>query len=92
MGGEFDVIFKDLLEILVCPESHQTLTPADAATIARLERRRAEGTLKNRAGKPVADPIQHALIREDRRIAYPIVDSIPIMLIDEGIPLDQLDS
>jgi len=30
------------------------------------------------------------LIRADRKILYPIRDNIPVMLIEEGIPLEQI--
>ena len=31
------------------------------------------------------------LVREDRTILYPVRDDIPIMLVDESIPLDSSD-
>ena len=49
------------------------------------------GTLKNRAGEPVTEPVDGGLIREDGAYIYLIRDDIPIMLIDEAIPADQLD-
>jgi uncharacterized protein YbaR (Trm112 family) len=82
----------DLLEILVCPETHQKLRPADAALVERLRERQAQGRLLNRAGKPVAEAPDAALVREDGQFAYLVVDQIPIMLIDEAIPLEQLAS
>jgi uncharacterized protein len=30
------------------------------------------------------------LIRPDQKILYPIREGIPVMLIEEGIPLDQV--
>ena len=45
------------------------------------------GTLVNRAGRPVPPPLQDLLVRDDGRVAYPVRDDIPIMLIDESIDL-----
>ena len=47
----------------------------------------AAGQLQNRAGQPVKEPIDGGLVREDKRFLYPIRQNIPVMLIDEAIPL-----
>ena len=80
-------ISQELLDILVCPESRQSLTLATAEEVAGINQRIARGELTNRAGAVVAQEIESALIREDRRYFYPIRDEIPIMLIDEAIGL-----
>ncbi len=49
-----------------------------------------EGSLVNRGGESVQEPIDGGLVREDGRILYPIRDDIPVMLIDEAIELDRL--
>ena len=77
----------ELLSILVCPETHQPVKPADAALLSKLNARIAAGELKNRQGNPVTEPIQEALVREDGKCLYIVSDSIPIMLIDERIDL-----
>lgn len=84
-----DVIAPDLLEILVCPETHQKLRIADAALTERLRELQRGGKLLNRDGKPLAEAPDAALVREDGQFAYAIIDQIPIMLIEEGIPLAQ---
>jgi uncharacterized protein YbaR (Trm112 family) len=81
-------ISKDLLDILLCPDSKQSLTLADATLLETLNQRIRQGTLQNRGGTVVSAPIDGGLVREDRRYLYPIRDDIPIMLIDEAIPLD----
>ena len=78
---------KDLLEILCCPETHQPFQLADASFVADLNSKIKSGQIKNRAGKPIAEPIDSAYIRQDRKFAYPIRNNIPVLLIDEGIPL-----
>ena len=47
----------------------------------------AAGQLKNRANEPVKEKIDGGLVRQDRKFLYPIRGDIPIMLIDEAIPL-----
>jgi uncharacterized protein YbaR (Trm112 family) len=81
------MIAPDLLKILVCPETHQPLAPADAAVIESLNRRIPAGQVTNRAGHKVTEPVEGGLIREDGKLLYPIRNNLPIMLIDEGIPL-----
>ena len=79
----------DLLAILVCPETHQPLHAAPDALLAKLQALQKEGRLLNRAGKPVADPPEAALVREDGKVAYLVVEEIPVMLIEEGVMLEQ---
>ena len=77
----------ELLKILCCPETHETLTLADALRIDRLNQQIAAGQLRNRAGQPVTEKLDGGLIRADRRFLYPIRQDIPVLLIDEAIPL-----
>ncbi|MBN2310124.1 MAG: hypothetical protein JXR94_14210 [Candidatus Hydrogenedentes bacterium] len=84
------MVDPELLKILVCPENKTPVTVADDALIAKANAAIEAGTLKNRAGEAVDPKIDGGLIREDRAYLYPIRDDIPIMLIDEAIPLDQL--
>ena len=78
---------EELLGILVCPETKESVSLADQALVDKLNAAQAAGTLKNRAGDLVREKMDGGLIREDKVYLYPIVDGIPIMLIDEGIPL-----
>jgi uncharacterized protein YbaR (Trm112 family) len=84
-------INKELLDILACPETKQSLTLAEADLLATLNERISQGKLTNRSGQPVTEAIDGGLVRADRRYLYPIRDEIPIMLIDEAIPLEDLD-
>ena len=81
------MIDPGLLKILCCPQTHQSVTEAEASLVAELNSRVASGTLKNGAGKQVTDRLDGALVRADRAVAYPIRNRIPILLIEEGIPL-----
>ena len=80
-----------LLESLVCPQDRKPLALADPALLLRLNRAIAAGSVKNHGGRAVEGPVQAALVRKDRTLLYPIIDEIPVLLVDEGIALDQLD-
>lgn len=80
-------IDQDLLEILVCPDSRQPLTPADGALLARLNGEIRGRRLRNRGGEVVESEIREGLVREDGRYLYVVDDDIPIMLIDQSIEL-----
>lgn len=47
-----------------------------------------KGEVQNRGEQKVEQPIDGGLVREDGAYLYPIQDDIPIMLIDEAIPLE----
>jgi uncharacterized protein YbaR (Trm112 family) len=81
------VIDKDLLEILACPETHQPLALADAATVDALNASIAAGEATDVGGEPVSEAIEGGLIREDGKVVYPIRASIPVLLIQAGLPI-----
>ena len=80
-----------LLEILVCPQTKQPVKVAGADLMERVNQAVAAGTLKNRGGETVRDPISEGLVREDGGVLYPVRDDIPVMLLDEAIPLEDLN-
>jgi uncharacterized protein YbaR (Trm112 family) len=81
------MIAAELLNLLCCPENHQPLAVADAALVESLNGRIATGEIRNRAGHPVTERIDGGLIRDDRKYLYPIRGTVPVLLIDEAIPL-----
>ena len=81
---------KDLLAILCCPETKQAVALADEQLIRKVNGAIERGVLKNKAQKPVTEKLDGGLIRSDNKILYPVREDIPVMLIDEGIPLDQV--
>jgi uncharacterized protein YbaR (Trm112 family) len=87
--GAADMIDKELLEILCCPETKQDLTLIQGTTINRLNDLIKEGKLTNRAGETVKEPMDAGLLREDKKFLYMIREDIPIMLIDQAIPYDE---
>jgi len=84
------MIDKELLEILACPENHTALRVADDQLLADLNRAIAAGEVQDRAGRTVEGPLEGGLVREDRTLLYAVIDNIPVLLIDEGIPLGQI--
>lgn len=86
------MVDKELLDILCCPETKQDLTLIEGAVISRFNDRIKQGTLKNRAGETVKEPMDAGLLREDKKYLYMIREDIPIMLIDEAIPYDESSS
>ena len=80
-------IDKDLLAILCCPETKQDVSLAADALIGGLNERIAKGEVKNKAGQTVTEKLDGGLIRADKKILYPIRQDIPVMLIEEGIPM-----
>jgi uncharacterized protein YbaR (Trm112 family) len=85
------MVAKELLDILCCPETKQELSLVEGEIIERINKRIKEGSLKNRGGETIKEPIDSGLLREDRKFLYPIREDIPIMLIDEAIAFEAFD-
>jgi uncharacterized protein YbaR (Trm112 family) len=83
------MIRPELLKMLVCPENKSELAAASSELVGRINRAIAAGQLTNKAGNKVERPLDGGLVRADGAVLYPIVDGIPMMLVDEAIPLAQ---
>ena len=83
------MIQKDLLKILVCPESRQPLKEAESALIERLNAAIAAKDLKTVGGKRVTEALEEALVREDGKLVYPLRQGIPVLLSEEGLPVPE---
>lgn len=77
-------INAELLKILVCPENKSRVRPLGIEELSELNKRIESGKIRSRNGVVINKPIEGALIREDGKVVYPIRESIPIMLIEEG--------
>ena len=87
------MIDKELLDIIVCPETKQDLVLAEPGLIEKINQLIGKGELRNRSKQTVTEKIDGGLIRkEDRKYLYPIRDDIPILLIDESISLEELSN
>jgi uncharacterized protein YbaR (Trm112 family) len=81
--------YQSLLGVLRCPETRQELRVAEPGLVRELNARAARGALKNRAGQAVGEALDSGLIRADGQFLYPIRRNVPVMLMDEALPLAQ---
>lgn len=84
------MVDKELLEMLCCPETKEDVSLVTGALIEGLNRKIESGGLKNRGGEIVKEKLDSGLLRADGKFLYPIREDIPIMLIDEAIPVEGL--
>jgi uncharacterized protein YbaR (Trm112 family) len=80
-------VAPDLVEILVCPETKQTVRLATAAELSSVNEKVRAGTLRSRGGEAVKSELVEALIRADGKILYPVDDGIPVMLVEDSVEL-----
>jgi uncharacterized protein YbaR (Trm112 family) len=83
-------ISEDLLQILCCPRTKVPVGMLPAEQLAKLNEAISKGGVKNYDGSPVEGPLQEGLVTEDGKTVYRIDDSIPVMLVDQGISTDQV--
>ena len=81
------MVDKELLELIVCPETHQALREATREELAAWNARISRGELRNRAGTALKVPLEEALVREDGRVLYPVLDGIPMLITEEAVPI-----
>jgi len=82
-------IDSELLSILCCPETKQAVKLVDDTLLSMVNDQIRRGNVRNRGEVVVAETLTGGLLRADGKILYPIVDDIPVMLIEEGIPIDR---
>ena len=81
---------KRLLTILRCPVSHKGLSEAKRDQLDRINAAIAAGELSNHDGSKLEKPLDQALVTDDGKRVYPIVDDIPVLLEGESISMEQL--
>jgi uncharacterized protein YbaR (Trm112 family) len=85
------MIAKELLDVLCCPETKEDVSVVESSMVDKINSQIAVGKVKNRSGKPVSEKIDGALVRKDRKFLYLVREDIPIMLIDEALPMAQFE-
>jgi len=84
------MVDPELLKILVCPETKSPVQLADDDLLRQVNQAVEDGRMKTREGRQVKERLEGGLVRDDGRVLYPIREGIPVMLIDQAIPLDPL--
>lgn len=79
-----------LLDILCCPSTHVPLRQLDKKHLAKLNQAISAGGVETVEHQPVSTPLQEALITQDNKLVYAVVDGIPHLLPDEAIATLQL--
>ena len=81
------IIDPNLLKILACPESHQSLRLLEPDELDRINRLITDGVGKTASGESCQTAWTAGLIREDKLRAYQILDGLPILLIESALLL-----
>lgn len=82
---------KRLLNLLRCPVTHKGLSLAKREMLGRVNAAIQAGGMSNRDGTVLADSLAEALITDDSKMLYPVVNGIPVLLQGESISLGQLE-
>ena len=80
-----------LLDILCCPLTQVPLQRLPESRLAKLNELITEKRIKNESKVVVEMPLEAALVTRDGKLAYPIRDGVPILLIEQGIALAQCE-
>ncbi len=81
---------KYLLTILQCPISKKGLNILKKDQLAKINSAIESGALMNHGGILVVEQLDAALITDDGKRIYPVIDDIPVLLEEESISLEQL--
>lgn len=82
---------KRLLSILRCPVTHKGLALAKNDTLGRVNAAIEARSVSNRDGTVLTEPFSEALVTDDDKLLYPIVNGIPVLLEGESIRLSELE-
>ena len=78
---------ESFLSLLRCPRTGGELRLAAAEELAEYNDGVREGSLNNAAGRKLTQSMEGALVSECGRWLYPVHEGIPVLLVEEAVPL-----
>ena len=81
------MVSSQLLPILVCSVSGERLRLLAPDEVKTLNARIQADELRNRSGELAPGPLDGGLAADDAKVVYPIVNDLPYLLPEDGIPL-----
>jgi uncharacterized protein YbaR (Trm112 family) len=82
---------RTLLDLLVCPATHQPLHRLDAAQRERVNAAIGRGELARTDGARATHALADALATRDGRRVYRVDDGIPVLLVEEALDTTAVD-
>ena len=76
---------RKLLDLLVCPATHQPLHRLDGKQRDALNTAIAAGTVRRGDGRTETQAVADALASRDGKQVYRVDDGIPVLLVDESL-------
>jgi len=83
-------IDKKLLDILCCPKTKVDVEMLNLSDLKNLNAGIKAKKVKYASGEIVDKILEEGLVTVDKKSIYRIDDGIPVMLIDQAIPFDQV--
>jgi uncharacterized protein YbaR (Trm112 family) len=84
-------VSERLIEIIICPRTKQNLKNLSPERVASLNQQIEQGRVKFYDQSTVGDKLDEALITEDEKVIYRVDEGIPVLMVDKGIPTEQLE-
>lgn len=78
------------LDVLTCPATRQALAPLDEERLGQLNAAIDDGRVWTFGGEVFRETLESALLRKDGAIAYPVIDNIPVLMVGEGLVINDL--
>lgn len=82
---------RKLLDLLVCPATHQPLHRLDAKQREALNAAIAKGEIRRGDGRTETQALADALASRDGKQVYRIDDGIPVMLVEDSLQTAGID-
>ena len=82
----------EVLSLLRCPVSGSSLAIADAELVNSLNQRIEAGTLTNRLGQTIEQPLESGLVNEDQTLLFAVRGEIMVLVADQAIELQGLSN